>query len=84
MLWLEARWLNTPPRQGPRFAPAKFRSATLPTTLVTRPVLHDRLTAGAGQRLTVVVRVGGRGQERAAVELGGGTATWRYVLVVLR
>lgn len=38
-----------------RFALAKFRPTTLPDTLVARPVLHDRLNAGAGQRLTVVV-----------------------------
>jgi LuxR family maltose regulon positive regulatory protein len=48
--------------QGPRFAPAKFRPATLPATLVTRPVLYDRLTAGAGQRLTVVVGPAGAGK----------------------
>ena len=48
--------------QGPRFALAKFRPATLPPTLVTRSVLHDRLTAGAGQRLTVVVGPAGAGK----------------------
>jgi LuxR family transcriptional regulator, maltose regulon positive regulatory protein len=48
--------------QGPRFAPAKFRPATLPSTLVTRPVLLDRLTAGAGQRLTVAVGPAGAGK----------------------
>ena len=48
--------------QGPRFALAKFRPATLPPTLVTRSVLHDRLTAGAGQRLTVVVGSAGAGK----------------------
>jgi LuxR family transcriptional regulator, maltose regulon positive regulatory protein len=47
---------------GVRFALAKFRPTTLPTTLVTRPVLHDRLTAGAGQRLTVVVGSAGAGK----------------------
>ena len=40
----------------------KFRPTTLPTTLVTRSVLHDRLTAGAGQRLTVVVGPAGAGK----------------------
>ena len=35
------------PSQGARFALAKFRPTTLPATLVTRPALHDRLTAGA-------------------------------------
>jgi len=45
-----------------QFALAKFRATTLPTTLVTRSVLHDRLTAGAGQRLTVVVGSAGAGK----------------------
>jgi LuxR family maltose regulon positive regulatory protein len=45
-----------------RFARMKFRPTTLPTTLVTRSVLHDRLTAGAGQRLTVVVGSAGAGK----------------------
>ena len=51
-----------------RFALAKFRPTTLPTTLVIRSALHDRLTAGAGQRLTVVVGSAGAvtsGTERA-------------------
>ena len=45
-----------------RFALAKFRPTTLPATLVIRPVLHDRLTTGAGQRLTVVVGSAGAGK----------------------
>ena len=45
-----------------RFALAKFRPTTLPSTLVTRPELHDRLTAGAGRRLTVVVGSAGAGK----------------------
>ena len=45
-----------------RFALAKFRPAVLPATLVTRSVLYDRLTAGAGQRLTVVVGSAGAGK----------------------
>ena len=45
-----------------RFALTKFRPTTLPSTLVTRSVLHDRLTAGAGQRLTVVVGSAGAGK----------------------
>jgi LuxR family transcriptional regulator, maltose regulon positive regulatory protein len=45
-----------------RFALAKFRPTTLPDTLVTRPVLHDRLMAGAGRRLTVVVGSAGAGK----------------------
>jgi LuxR family maltose regulon positive regulatory protein len=40
----------------------KFRPTTLPTTLVARSALHDRLTAGAGQRLTVVVGSAGAGK----------------------
>ena len=47
---------------GVRFALAKFRPTTLPTTLVTRSVLHDRLAAGASQRLTVVVGSAGAGK----------------------
>ena len=34
----------------------------MPATLVIRPVLHDRLTTGAGQRLTVVVGSAGAGK----------------------
>ena len=34
----------------------------LPTTLVTRSALHDRLTAGAGKRLTVVLGSAGAGK----------------------
>ena len=48
--------------QRARFARMKFRRTTLPSTLVARPVLHDRLTAGAGQRLTVVVGPAGAGK----------------------
>jgi LuxR family transcriptional regulator, maltose regulon positive regulatory protein len=47
---------------SPRFALAKFRPTTLPATLVTRSVLHEWLTAGAGQRLTVVVGSAGSGK----------------------
>jgi LuxR family transcriptional regulator, maltose regulon positive regulatory protein len=54
----------TPDRgsQRARFARMKFRRTTLPATLVTRSVLHNRLTAGAGQRLTVVVGPAGAGK----------------------
>ena len=48
--------------RGARFALAKFRPTTLPGTLVGRPALHDRLTAGASQRLTVVVGSAGAGK----------------------
>jgi LuxR family transcriptional regulator, maltose regulon positive regulatory protein len=47
---------------GPRFPLTKFRPTTLPATLITRPVLHERLSAGAGQRLTVVVGSAGAGK----------------------
>ena len=45
-----------------RFAVSKFRPTTLPSTLVTRPALHDQLTAGAAKRLTVVVGSAGAGK----------------------
>ena len=45
-----------------RFAQAKFRPTTLPSTLVARPTLHDRLNAGARRRLTVVVGSAGAGK----------------------
>ena len=45
-----------------RFALTKFRPTTLPSTLVTRSVLHDLLTAGAAKRLTVVVGSAGAGK----------------------
>ena len=48
--------------QGTRFALTKFRPPALPTTLIIRSVLHDRLTAGAAQRLTVVVGSAGAGK----------------------
>jgi LuxR family transcriptional regulator, maltose regulon positive regulatory protein len=47
---------------GARFALVKFRPPALPATLVARPALHWRLTAGAGQRLTVVVGAAGVGK----------------------
>ncbi len=46
----------------PQFASAKFTPPALPDTLVIRPGLRDRLTAGAGQRLTVVVGSAGAGK----------------------
>jgi LuxR family maltose regulon positive regulatory protein len=48
--------------RGAWFALAKFRPTTLPDTLVIRPELHERLTAGAGKRLTVVVGSAGAGK----------------------
>ena len=44
------------------FALTKFRPTTLPSTLVTRSRLHDKLTSGAGKRLTVVVGSAGSGK----------------------
>jgi LuxR family maltose regulon positive regulatory protein len=48
--------------RGARFALAKFRPPALPATLITRSGLHDRLAAGSGQRLTVVVGSAGAGK----------------------
>src|SRR5215510_12950328 len=47
---------------GTRIATAKLRPPALPATLVKRPGLHARLTAGAGTRLTVVVGPAGAGK----------------------
>ncbi len=55
-----------------RFPQAKFRPTMLPGTLVARSVLHEQLTAGAGQRLTVVVGSAGAGK---SVLLSSWTAT---------
>ena len=44
------------------FALAKFRPMALPATLVARPTLHDRLAAGVGKRLTIVVGSAGGGK----------------------
>ncbi len=66
--------------RGARFALAKFRPTTLPGTLVARPVLHDRLSAGAGQRLTVVVGSAGAGKSVLlsswAAARAPGTTSW--------
>jgi LuxR family transcriptional regulator, maltose regulon positive regulatory protein len=48
--------------RDPQFALAKFRPPALPDTLVVRPGLHDRLTAGAGRRLTIVAGSAGAGK----------------------
>ena len=45
-----------------RFAPTKFRPPAPPAMLITRPALHERLTEGADQRLTVVVGSAGAGK----------------------
>jgi LuxR family transcriptional regulator, maltose regulon positive regulatory protein len=60
-------WPVTAPAQSGvpadvRFPEAKFRPTTLPPTLVTRSALHDQLTAGEGQPLTVVVGSAGSGK----------------------
>ena len=48
--------------RGARFALGKFAPPAPPVTLVARPALLDRLTAGAGQRLTVVLGSAGAGK----------------------
>ena len=49
--------------RGARFALTRFRpTRRLSTTLVSRSVLHSRLTAGADKRLTVVVGSAGAGK----------------------
>jgi LuxR family transcriptional regulator, maltose regulon positive regulatory protein len=50
------------PARGTRFALTKFRPPALPATLIARSGLHDRLTAGADQRLTIVVGSAGAGK----------------------
>jgi LuxR family maltose regulon positive regulatory protein len=48
--------------RGARFARGKFLPPARPISLVARPALQDRLTAGAGQRLTVVLGSAGAGK----------------------
>ena len=68
------------PLQGARFALTKFRPPALPATLITRSVLHDRLTAGAAQRLTVVVGSAGAGKSVLLADWAAarppGTTSW--------
>jgi len=59
---VEAAATTNDATQSLRFALAKFRPTALPATLVTRSAMHDRLTAGAGKRLTVVVGSAGAGK----------------------
>jgi LuxR family maltose regulon positive regulatory protein len=59
-------------QQSVRFALAKFRPTTLPTTLVARPALLERLEAGASKRLTLVV---GSADAGKSVLLSNWTAT---------
>ncbi|TVZ02230.1 hypothetical protein EAS64_25740 [Trebonia kvetii] len=66
--------------QDVRFRAAKFRRPALPATLVTRSALHGRLTAGAGQRLTIVVGSAGAGKtvllSSWAAERSPGVTAW--------
>ena len=66
--------------QGVRFTSAKFRRPALPATLVTRSALHGRLTAGARQRLTIVVGAAGTGKtvllSSWAAERSPGVTAW--------
>ena len=66
--------------KGARFAAAKFRPTTLPTTLLTRSALHGRLEAGTGKRLTVVVGSAGAGKSVLlsswAAARKGGVTSW--------
>ena len=84
MSWRRARRLSAAPHGAARFALTKFRPTTLPATLVTRSVLHDRLTAGAGKRLTVVVGSAGAGKSVLLSSWAAATTTWRYFLAVMR
>jgi LuxR family transcriptional regulator, maltose regulon positive regulatory protein len=64
-LWGVVAKQGTTGRDAPqslRFALAKFRPTTLPTTLLTRSALLERLEAGASKRLTVVVGSAGAGK----------------------
>src|SRR5215470_10169128 len=65
---------------GMRFAVAKFRPPPLPGTLVIRSALHDRLAAGAGQRLTLVAGSAGAGKSVLLsswmAARPGGTTPW--------
>jgi LuxR family maltose regulon positive regulatory protein len=47
---------------GTRFAPARFQPPEPPGSLVSRPALEGLLTAGLGQRLTLVVGSAGAGK----------------------
>jgi ATP/maltotriose-dependent transcriptional regulator MalT len=79
-LSLEGATMERSASPGVRFAMTKFRPAPLPATLVTRPALHDRLAAGAGQRLTLVAGSAGAGKSVLlsswAAARPGGTTFW--------
>jgi LuxR family maltose regulon positive regulatory protein len=69
-----------PSSRGTRFALTKFRPPALPSTLITRPALHDLLTAGADQRLTAVVGSAGAGKSVLLADWAGmrpvGVTSW--------
>ena len=69
--------------RGARFARGKFLPPARPVTLVARSALHDRLTAGAGQRLTVVLGSAGAGKSVLLSSWAGGPAARRDVLAVV-
>jgi len=66
--------------RGARFALTKFRPPPLPDTLITRSGLHERLAAGSGQRLTVVVGSAGAGKSVLLADWAAarppGTTSW--------
>jgi len=66
--------------RGARFALTKFCPVALPGTLVERPVLLGRLSAGAGCALTVVVGSAGAGKSVLlsswAAARGPGVTSW--------
>jgi LuxR family maltose regulon positive regulatory protein len=63
-----------------QFARTKFRPPTLPATLVTRPLLHGLLEAGASQRVTIVVGSAGAGKSVLLADWAAarspGTTSW--------
>ena len=66
-----------------RFALTKFRPPALPDTLISRSVLHDRLAAGSGQRLTVVVGSAGAGKSVLLADWAAARPPGVTVLAVL-
>jgi LuxR family transcriptional regulator, maltose regulon positive regulatory protein len=66
--------------RGTRFALTKFRPPALPGTLITRSVLHERLSEGARQRLTIVVGSAGAGKSVLLADWAAarppGTTSW--------
>src|SRR5690242_6080013 len=65
--------------RGTRFALTKFRPPPLPGTLISRSGLHERLAAGLGQRLTVVVGSAGAGKSVLLADWAAarpGTTSW--------